>query len=42
MDYRTDKNLQELMPTILAGFFANNALFADKENEEENTTENES
>lgn len=40
MDYRTDRNLQELMPTILAGFFANNALFADKENEEENTVEN--
>lgn len=42
MDYRTDKNLQELMPTILAGFFADNALFADKENEEENTIENNS
>ncbi|TAF65412.1 MAG: hypothetical protein EAZ55_09125 [Cytophagales bacterium] len=40
MDYRTDRNLQELMPTILAGFFANNTLFAEKENDEVSTIEN--
>lgn len=30
MDYDTDKNLKELTPFMLAGFFADNLLFSDK------------
>lgn len=34
MDYQTSKNIRDLMPTILAGVFSQNALFSDKEGEE--------
>lgn len=39
MDYRTQRNLQELMPTILAGFFAANALFPNDEVDTNNSDE---
>ena len=31
MGYQTDRNLKELTPFMLAGFFANNLLFSDKD-----------
>lgn len=43
MDYETEiKNLQDLMPTMLAGVFSKNELFSDKEEKEDTAvTENE-
>lgn len=40
MDYKTEENVQKLMPVILAGFFSDNLLFADKEVEESSEISN--
>lgn len=42
MDYETNANIRDFMPTLLAGIFSKNALFSDKEipnNDDLNSTE---
>lgn len=39
MDYETNKNIKELMPSILAGFFSDNALFSTKGDDNNNVEE---